>query len=92
MNFEFKDVIDKAVAGVWDRVSAEIERLTNEQFVEAVTQAIRCGDFMRFVIVDRGGQAVTYEPFRRVQELQARIKELEAEVAEWKAAYEAYEL
>jgi hypothetical protein len=90
MNFEFTDVIDKAVAGAWDRVSAEIERLTNEQFVEAITQAIRCGDFMRLVHIAGNSQAVTYEPFRKVRELEARISELEAEVDDLRASCGGY--
>ena len=79
MNNEFQVAVDKALEDVWARVSADVERLTKEQFIEALTQAIRSGDFMRFITVQGGGQSVTYEPFRKVRELEARISELESD-------------
>lgn len=52
-----------------------VEELTEHQLAEAILQAIACGDFQKHI--DRSGmQGVTYLPYRRVQELEAKIKEL----------------
>lgn len=64
---------------VWRRVSEDAEQLTKEQFIEALKQALRSGDFMRYICAGENSQCVTYEPFRKVQELEARIRELEDE-------------
>ena len=53
------------------------EQLTENQLVEAMRQALACGDFQR--LVSPHGQAVVYLPFSREQHLQARIEELENE-------------
>ncbi len=55
-----------------------IENLTQNQVAEALQQAVASGDFMRHVQSDR--QYVDYMPFREVQRLKARIKELELQL------------
>lgn len=54
-----------------------VEKLTREQFVEAIKQAIQCGDFTRLVRADDNAQQVIYIPFKREQELLNKIEELE---------------
>jgi len=73
---EIKDLTTKAMEEVWLLVNKHTADLTKNQFVNALTQALKCGDFQRFICYDKG-QAVIYLPYRKVQELEARIKELE---------------
>jgi hypothetical protein len=62
---------------VWRAHDKAVEVLTRTQFLEALKQAVACGDFLRHVKVDTCSQAVTYLPYRREQELKSRIAELE---------------
>jgi hypothetical protein len=72
----------KAVHKLADEIWTAESKLTREQFKEAILQAIQSGDFMKFVRIENaivfGGkqQCVTYEPFRRVRELEANKEEL----------------
>ena len=66
----------KELEEVWLLMNKHTADLTKNQFVNALTQALKCGDFQRFICYDKG-QAVIYLPYRKVQELEARIKELE---------------
>jgi hypothetical protein len=59
--------------------------LTRDQFVEALMQAIKCGDFVKYVRVTDGAQQVIYLPFQREQELEGKIRELEIEIDSLKA-------
>jgi hypothetical protein len=54
--------------------------LTRDQFVEALMQAIKCGDFVKYVRVTDGAQQVIYLPFQREQELEGKIKELDTKL------------
>ena len=63
-----------------ERAAAK-DKLTEAQFTEAMRRALVCGDFLRHVRVDNGGQCVTYEPFRERERLKARVAELEAELS-----------
>lgn len=54
--------------------------LTERQLAEAIRQAIACGDFERHVCVSNSCQAVVYTPFALLLRLEARIRELEAEI------------
>ena len=71
----------KQLQEVAERLSAERaaaqSKLTKEQFVEAMRQALACGDFMRYVRIDNDGQMVTYEPFREVSRLRRRLEFME---------------
>jgi hypothetical protein len=81
-NQELNKAIEKMVEETW-RLQGHLER---KQFKDALIQAIQSGDFMRFTSVDRtpyvdmqtGGHkqlvTTTYEPFRRVQELERQIE------------------
>jgi hypothetical protein len=53
-----------------------VEKLTEVQLVEVIRQALECGDLMRHVEVDTSKQCVSYVPYRRLQEVQARYHEL----------------
>lgn len=75
-------------ADVVRRVASEQEKLTEEQFIEAMRQAVACGDFERLCLQPSWDgenfihkQAVTYMPYRKVQELQSRIEELESRLS-----------
>lgn len=70
--------IEEAAKLLNEQLNIAIENLTKMQLAEALTQAICCGDFQRLVTTD-GRQTVTYIPFRREQELQTRIEDLQAE-------------
>jgi len=70
---EFSELADE----VFRAHSKIMEALTRDQFIKTLNQAIACGDFLRHVRVDTASQAVTYLPYRREQELLARITELE---------------
>lgn len=76
----------KAVAELVKKHNFAVASLTEVQLVDAVLQAFRSGDFIRHVTAD-GFQSVTYIPLRRVEELQARIRELEETVAKCHAIY-----
>ena len=75
----------KAIEEAVDRLMYLVSELTKDQFVEVIRQALICGDLMRHVRVD-GAQAVTYLPYRREQELEERIKELESQVLHQRTA------
>lgn len=66
----------EAAEEVYRAYNRELEKLTKQQFVEVLRQALASGDFMRHVLTG-GGQRVTYLPYRRVDELEAKVKELE---------------
>lgn len=94
-----------AIADGIRKYELAVANLTEEQFVEALRQAIASGDFQRHVVVEpvpkyqdvvwngevpigcsgvnqfavcvENRQAVTYLPYREVERLKARIKELE---------------
>lgn len=63
-----------------ERHAEALDKLTREQFITVMGEALASGDFMRHVLVggEREGQMVTYEPYREQERLKARIRELEA--------------
>jgi hypothetical protein len=71
-------VIEDALAEAIKKHRTACEELTERQVMEALRQALACGDFQALV-EPCGGQAVTYIPFRDVERLKARIRELEEE-------------
>ena len=73
----FQRVSEALVA---ERSAAE-SKLTEQQFIEAMRQALACGDFMRFVVAHSDQSGVTYVPFREHARLRARIRELEDKLA-----------
>ncbi len=75
-----------------ERAAAE-NALTESQFVEALRQALLAGDFVKYCTVGKSTtvdgrfiyqhlQTVTYEPFREVERLKARIAELEEKITD----------
>ena len=66
-----------AVEEMVDQHNLAINGLTRDQTVEAFRQAIMCGDFVRFVVVSDGRQAVIYIPFQEQSRLRGRIERLE---------------
>jgi hypothetical protein len=77
---EFQKNAEKAIFELADELHTHENKLTREQFREAIAQAIKCGDFMRYVQVGHGAQAVVYLPYQREQELESRIKELDTKL------------
>lgn len=75
-----QDEISKMADSIYNEESKLRDKLTKKQFREALGQAIASGDFMAYVRVEDGAQTVIYEPFREVEMLKTRIKELEEEV------------
>jgi hypothetical protein len=79
---EMQKKAEEAVCKLADEIWSAESKLTREQFQTVILQAIQSGDFMRFVRIENaiviGGkqQCVTYEPFRRVRELEANKEEL----------------
>lgn len=66
----------------------QLDRFTEAQMVEAIKQALLCGDFTKLVVAgDPAGthrQTVVYIPFKRVEELEseiARLKEVIADIS-----------
>lgn len=53
----------------------ETDKLTERQLVQAIQEAIKCGDFVKLVRPD-GAQCMIYEPYRAEHQLNARIAEL----------------
>ena len=53
-----------------------MEKLSEEKFVEVLMQAIECGDFEACLSSDGEYFGMSYVPYRRVYELEQRIKEL----------------
>lgn len=68
-----KEIITKIVR---DRNIA-ISGLTENKFVECLMQAIECGDFQSCMSSDGEYFGMSYIPYRRVFELEQRIRELE---------------
>ena len=61
--------------------TAARERLTEEQLVSALRQALACGDFTQLCVVNSDKQGVVYVPYREHARLRARIRELEDKLA-----------
>lgn len=68
---QFPDVMS-AIQELIREKNIQVENLTRDQIAEALIQAIQCGDFTRFVVVQSDQQTVSYTPFRREQELIAK--------------------
>lgn len=77
---KYRDATDEMVRRIIHDRGVAIDRLTEKQVEEAFVQALKCGDFCRLCSVNEESQAVTYEPYRRVRELEERIKLLSEEL------------
>ncbi len=60
------------------------QSLTEKQLVEAIRQSLVCGDFIKYVRVQDGGQNIVYLPYSNEMYLRAKIDGLEMEVKELK--------
>jgi len=63
-----------------------VEHLTESQLVDAIRQAILCGDFQRQITTDNC-QSVTYAPFRKLKDTESERDEALKEVEHWKEMY-----
>jgi hypothetical protein len=70
-------IFSKAVEEAAEEAFKAQSTLTKEQFVEALMQAIKCGDFVRYVRAGDHAQQVVYLPFQREQELEGNVEQLE---------------
>jgi RecJ-like exonuclease len=62
--------ITAAIQRLVEEKHLAVENLTREQLASAIEQAIKAGDFRRFVLAHGDGQQVVYIPFQMVEELQ----------------------
>lgn len=76
------DEFDKAFKQLVERHQIAAAELTERQLAEALKQALACGDFQMHVRASDNAQAITYIPYREHEQLKARIKELEAIIAD----------
>jgi hypothetical protein len=73
--------MDLVVGALMEQNRLAAEGLTQTQLGEAIKQAIACGEFTKYIVVDSGAQTVVYIPFSREQQLEGRIKRLEKMLA-----------
>jgi predicted nucleic acid-binding Zn ribbon protein len=69
MNPELQAKLTESIYRMVEERNLAVENLTREQLANAIEQAIKAGDFRRFV-APNGGQQVVYLPFQMVDELQ----------------------
>ena len=79
MRSEALGFFDKALGELVTKHSIACEALTEKQMVDALKQAIACGDFQRFVGTGKG-QKVVYLPYAERERLNGRVKELERKI------------
>lgn len=73
----FQERAHKVITDAIQKYNLAVEGLTEEQFVNALKQAINCGDFKRLVRQGDNAQQIIYIPFEREQALISRIRKLE---------------
>lgn len=75
---------EEAVKKMISDYSMRVELLTEKQLAELILQLIASGDIIRNIMPPHHsydfGQSVDYVPFRRVEGLEGRIKELEQQL------------
>ena len=76
---DFSDAMSNAVRVLARKHAIATEQLTEDQLVSAIEQAIACGDFQRYVLLQ--GQQVVYIPFAKEARLQAEIADLKTVLA-----------
>lgn len=82
-NAEFEDAFKDAFKALVREHMLAVNKLTGDQLAEAIRQACACGDFQRYVVVNKDGasaQQVIYVPFAEKQRLEARIRDLEEQL------------
>jgi hypothetical protein len=70
---------DEFLKDVIRRHQIAVEQLTEQQFVEALKQAIASGDFQRHVRIDdirEPAQSVVYVPYRDIEALKTELANL----------------
>lgn len=71
-------ILDSAIKEVTDeayKAACEAEsNLTRDQFVEALMQAIKAGDFIRYCQQGHNAQAIVYIPYAKQQQLEANVE------------------
>lgn len=80
MNDEARKKFDELLAEAARQYNIAHDKFTQKQLFEAFRQALECGDFVKYVCVDTNAQNIVYIPFAEQARLQARIRELEAEI------------
>lgn len=87
---DVRERFEKTLAEAVRQGHEQLDRFTEAQMVEAIKQALLCGDFTKLVVAgDPAGmhrQAVVYIPFKRVEELESEIVWLKARIAELEVA------
>jgi len=88
---DFSQAFDRVTKALVEARREAEDKLTEQQLIEAMRQAITCGDFLRLCSVGESRvvdgrftyeqrQVVVYEPYREVESLKTRIRELELEL------------
>lgn len=75
-----KKQVDTKLNELVKEFSSRQERLTEDQFKEALRQAIDSGDFLRHVHATTQSQQVTYLPYRQLQEWKHRAESAEKQL------------
>ena len=70
--FSIKQEVQKLI----EEYQIQCEKLTREQLVEAIRQAVECGDFARYVRESGKSQTVVYIPYREFEMISGRYNEL----------------
>lgn len=84
----FQKAMDEAIDKAVNEYNLKVAQLTKEQFIDALKQAIACGDFKRHVVAGRDigdlnhSQQVIYLPYAREQYLLNQIEELKTRITE----------
>ena len=87
----YQAAFERVISRVSKEFSAAESELTGTQFIEALKQALACGDFVKHCTVGGSSttdgrfvftrlQKVTYEPFRECERLKAKVRELESQL------------
>jgi hypothetical protein len=86
-NEKMRELHRKMVSEHLEVLTKAENKLTEEQFVSCVRQAVASGDFFK-VITPGGGQRMIYQPFNDKIRLETRVIELEKKLISARKALE----
>lgn len=71
------DRLDELVEKLVKEKQIACEELTQTQLIEAFKQALKAGDFVRYVRTDTGAQQIIYAPYNECDRLMRKIDALQ---------------
>lgn len=95
----FTSSVDSAVNALVEEYNLQVDKLTKDQVAGVISQMIQSGDFIRYIvempqIKEESGkffaghrQGISYVPFREVERLKQRVKELEETLHKARSAF-----